>query len=85
MAQIERPWWRRWDGVPPILERSLVRSLRPSEVWTARILLSVLFILGFAGVLRGFVWALAMLGIVAVQLVAYPAHQRAQILWRSIG
>ena len=80
----EKPWWRRWDGEPAILQRSRLRALRPSEVWTARVLLSVLFVLGAAGVLRGQVWCLALLANGAVQLVASPPHQRAQILGRSL-
>jgi hypothetical protein len=80
MAAVERPWWARWDGVPPILERSRVRALRPSEVWLARVLLSVLFVLGLAGALRGFAWSLALLANGAVQVIATPPHQRDQLL-----
>ena len=78
----QAPWWRRWDGLPPVLERSLARDLRPSEVWASRVLLSVLSVLGGALVLKGMPVALAMLAIVGVQLVASPPHQRAQILGR---
>ena len=80
----EKPWWRRWDGLPPVLERSLVRDLRPSEVWASRTLLSILSVLGTALVLKGMPVAVPILGIVAVQLVATPPHQRAQILGRPL-
>ena len=81
MADV-KPWWRRWDGVPPIWERSQRRALHASEVWVARVGLSVLFVLGLAGVLRGFVWSFALLANVAVHLVASPPHHRDQLLGR---
>ena len=80
----QKPWWRRWDGVPPIWERSQARALRPSEVWLARALLSVLFVLGVAGALRGFAWSAALLANVGVQLIASPAHHRDQLLGRRL-
>ena len=80
---MERPWWRRLDGLPPGIERRRSQPLSSAMVQASRIaILAVVVLVVVSAAIDYWREALQLVTTMALVWVVQPKQHRRQILGR---
>ena len=81
---MERPWWRRLDGLPPSIERRRATPLSPWAVRLNRGALVAAALIVIVGATTGSLMLAEVVGTTTVlSWVVLPSHHRRQIRGRA--